>query len=429
MELTPNAKGCDRSEGWGESKGGSTWNGSNSEVGNTKGQAKGKGKGVVNVNETAATGEAKVAGPRLRDSIQEEVDEIVSINSNLFRSDFDGRVFQYLHAIHCVGGQEKVRKALQTIHLSTLQKQRNAVKKWPAYLATLLRKFFEDLGAEKKVERENAKVEAETYANQLSKSVDALFEAPIPLAPVGPKGEAGSNPAANPQEAGASRGSPQEWLHQVVTEEREQQWLKRGSDLLLSAVTAEPVSPVAIRSIPPGFTPPEVPSPSHVSMYASSPQHLGMISPPPGTMFVSTPLAHVSRSPPPFSPPPPPVPQLPPPPPPLPLHVHDPFKQQQTVPLAHPLQASAQVPTNREAARMISPPSAPPAKKNQQQSHQPRVVPPPPRKQKQVPSTAPPTAPPVAPPTDASGAQLIAKSTSLSSIRPPPWPAQYVTDA
>jgi len=224
-------------EGWGEKKDSGWSRGKGKSF--AKGQSKGKTKSASKASETASVGEANAAAPqlpRVRDEIQEEVDGIVSINSNLSRTDFDGRVFQYLHAIHGVGGQEKVRKALQTIHLSTLQKQRHAVKKWPAYLATLLKNFFDDLGAERKEERVRAKTEAEAYEKQLSPSVDAFFDKSVDKNVLG-------NPAANPQEAAAAAGdlrsTPQEWLQKAETE---QQWLRQGSNLILSALSPEHVA-------------------------------------------------------------------------------------------------------------------------------------------------------------------------------------------
>lgn len=462
--LTPNSKsrGVERQDSetgrggsWGrdDNKGQAKGQTTKSEV-SVKGQAKGKAKGASKVSEAPPAAEAKASAtqPRVRDEIQDEVDAIVSKNSNLLKPDFDGRVFQYLHAIHGVGGQEKVRKALETIHLSTLQKQRAAVKKWPAYLATLLKKFFDNLGAEKKEERDLAKVNADTYSKELSISVDALFEKPAETG----KEETGSrvpqdpnNPAANPQEAGA-----REWLQQVVTEEREQQWLRRGNDALLSALTEPtspgmPESPIAIRNIPPGFTPPQVPSPSH----ANSPAHGNMfgqqlsvaMSPAPG--FASTP-SPLMNSPPSFSPPPPPAPQLPlrpPPPPPTLSNVPDVFKQQPTAPPPPPpLPPHGHLPVSAEQQqgppRVISPPAAP-TTKPQQQTHQPRVVPPPQRRQQSPPYNAPNTAgavrpppgpppPPNAPPTDASGVQLLPETSwTVKSARPPPWPAQYVSAA
>lgn len=437
-----------------ENKGGNSPKNGKGEA-SAKGQAKGKAKNASKTSDTTPAQEAKTSGtqpPRVRDEIQEEVDAIISKNSNLQKTDFDGRVFQYLHAIHGVGGQEKVRKALETIHKSTLQKQRASVKKWPAYIATLLKSFFDNLGAEKKEERDRAKVTTEAYEKKLSVSVDALFKKPAELGKgatsSGPKEETGSqdpgNPAENPQEAGAST----EWLKQAVTDEREQQWLRRGNDLL-SSLTSEPMpkSPMARRSIPPGFTPPQVPSPSH----ATSPVHGNMFGTAAGMLpaaagYASTPPPQVMPSPPAFSPPPPPAPQLPlqaPPPPPMLPNVYDPFKQQPAAPPPPPPppplpQADVMTSTEQQqgAPRVISPPAAPTIKAGQQ-SHQPRVVPPPQRRQQPyndaraaAAAARPPPPPPCAPPTDASGAQLLPETSwTVKSARPPPWPAQYVSAA
>jgi len=443
-----------------ENKGGNSQGHGKGEA-SAKGQGKGKAKSASKIreamSETSPAQEAKTSGtqpPRVRDEIQEEVDVIISMNSNLQKTDFDGRVFQYLHAIHGVGGQEKVRKALETIHKSTLQKQRASVKKWPAYIATLLKSFFEGLGAEKKEERDRAKLTAETYEKNLTISVDALFkEAGKGAASSGQKDETKSQDPGNPAAANPQEPST-EWLQQAVTDEREQQWLRRGNDLL-SSLTAEPTSPgmphspIAMRSIPPGFTPPQVPSPSH----ASSPVHgmfgtTGMLPAAPG--YPATPPSQVMHSPPLFSPPPPPAPQLPlqpPPPPPMLPNVHDQFKQQLPAPPPPPPpplpQADVVTSTQQQqgAPRVISPPAAPTIK-TQQQSHQPRVVPPPQRRQqpynaasaaaagKGAPPPPPPPPPPCAPPTDASGAQLLSETSwTVKSARPPPWPAQYVSAA
>jgi len=428
-------------EGWGEKKDSGWSRGKGKSF--AKGQSKGKTKSASKASETASVGEANAAAPqlpRVRDEIQEEVDGIVSINSNLSRTDFDGRVFQYLHAIHGVGGQEKVRKALQTIHLSTLHKQRNAVKKWPAYLATLLKKFFDDLGAQKKEESFRAQTEAEAYEKQLSSSVDALFDQSVDKNVVG-------NPVANPQEAAAAAGdlrsTPQEWFQKAVTEEREQQWLRRGSNLILSALLE---SPIANTSIPPGFTPPQVPSPASSPLHGSllgnsvSSPGAGMASPLAGSMFASTPPSQVLRPPPPFTPPPPPPPHLslqPPPPPPTFL-VRDPYNQQQMASSAAPVHT--QQPTHQSihqpqgGPRVITAPS----NKNHPKCHEPRVVPPP-RRQQQSEGNAlnaagavRPPPPPTRPPMDASGAQLLPEASwtmKSTSLRPPPWPAQYVSDA
>jgi len=218
-----------------------------------KGNAKNGGK---EISEAQVSADVKQGGPRVRDEIQEEVDAVVKKNSSLVRSDFDGRVFQYLHAIHGIGGREKVRSTLEKLHLSTLDKQRSSINKWPAYLVALLKKMFNDLTAERKAEQKRAKVEAAEYGKQLSLSVDALFQKPVEVKVLV------QNPQENPQEADRA-------------EETEQKWLERGGDVLLTALGHSPKSaspsgtppgmlnkpPHAFRSIPPGFTPPE--SPAH----------------------------------------------------------------------------------------------------------------------------------------------------------------------
>lgn len=453
--------GCDDDNGgndWGRRKG----------EGSAKGQAKGKKRTIGKVSEAQPAAESHVsmkskpagAQPRVRDEIQEEVDAIVSKNSNLMKADFDGRVFQYLHAIHGVGGQERVRKALETIHFSTLQKQRASVKKWPAYLATLLRKFFEDLGAEKN----RAKVEAENYGKHLTLSVDALFDQPAQVAvPGGPneKTPQASGSAANPQEA--DRSSSPEWMGQGISEERDQKWLERGTDLLLSVLTEPqapglPASPLAIRSIPPGFTPPQSLSPAHQNLMSPlalahglgnsftnspcSPHHPGMFphplqAPPPPPL----PQAPVRMTPPQVPsqlPPPPPPPQLPsqpPPPPPTAFHMQDPYQQQRPAltPPPPPSQPPKLTPQRKGPPQVVSPP-APRKTGHQQQPHQPRVVPPPCRKQQPAnagPSPNGPPLPPTAPPMEP-GDQVLPEdswTTKSTPMLPPPWPAQWIPAA
>lgn len=472
--VTPNSKSRDdfenghsrsRSKGQPENKDSSGW-GYASGKGSAKGQAKGKGKGDTgkssegkssdNVGEAQVTGTTKpaVAQPRIRDEIQEEVDSVVSRNSNLLKADFDGRVFQYLHAIHGVGGQEKVRKALEIIHLSTLNKQRSSIKKWPAYLATLLKKSFEDLGAEKQQDKDRARIEAENYGKQLTLSVDALFAKSVEIRASGAKDPTtpiASGNAANPQEA--DLGAAPEWLQKSVTEDREQEWLQRGSNILRSTLSISSPDAASMRSIPPGFTPPEIPSPAHAhgqpslfSNSVSSPHQsgLGVISPPPGMAFHSTPPPQVPIPQLPFSPPPPP--QLPSQPPPMPptaaFQVHDPYKQQPTIaaqppsPL-HPPPPPQVVPKQHKQPSVIKPPPAAPSNGQRQQPHQPRVVPPPRRGPQPettaanvggAPPTVPPPPPPAPPPTEPAEQPEVSWNTNMPML-PPPWPAKYIPSA
>lgn len=65
----------------------------------------------------------------------------------MVRSDFDGQVRQHLHAIHSVGGLEGVQTAMQVVHKIVIGKSRADVRRWPAYMVTILKKVHEELKA------------------------------------------------------------------------------------------------------------------------------------------------------------------------------------------------------------------------------------------------------------------------------------------
>lgn len=92
----------------------------------------------------AAVDEQKERRSRTRDEIYKGISIVASENPTLSKSDFDGHVLQYLHAIHGVGGLETVNRALVLIHESTVNKTRSQIGNWPAYLATLLKKYHAD---------------------------------------------------------------------------------------------------------------------------------------------------------------------------------------------------------------------------------------------------------------------------------------------
>lgn len=92
----------------------------------------------------------------MKEDVLKELDALLQTNKTLQRADFDGRARQCLHAIHSIGGQQKVKDAMTMIHLATLQKTRGSVRNWPAWVSKLLRKFFEDLTAELRNERQRA---------------------------------------------------------------------------------------------------------------------------------------------------------------------------------------------------------------------------------------------------------------------------------
>lgn len=63
---------------------------------------------------------------------------------SLEKGDFDFRVRRYLLAIRSQGGRSKVKDALAMLQTYTLQKSRESVQVWPAYILTLLKKFEPD---------------------------------------------------------------------------------------------------------------------------------------------------------------------------------------------------------------------------------------------------------------------------------------------
>jgi len=84
-----------------------------------------------------------------KDDVNSEVDALLAIEGGgLQRSDFDFRVRRFLQELHKAGGRVKVRDALAMVQEYTQHKSREAVKNWPAYLLTLMKKFEPDLAAE-----------------------------------------------------------------------------------------------------------------------------------------------------------------------------------------------------------------------------------------------------------------------------------------
>mmetsp|Transcript_12815 Transcript_12815/g.36827 ORF Transcript_12815/g.36827 Transcript_12815/m.36827 type:complete len:680 (+) Transcript_12815:162-2201(+) len=78
-----------------------------------------------------------------------EVDEAITralyLIPTLQRADFDGQVKQYLHAIRTRGGSGRVFEAIQAIHTAMNGKTRSSVRRWPAYLVALLKRFLADI--------------------------------------------------------------------------------------------------------------------------------------------------------------------------------------------------------------------------------------------------------------------------------------------
>ncbi|CAE7264841.1 unnamed protein product [Symbiodinium microadriaticum] len=107
------------------------------------------------------------AAPRVKDEVFEEIRAVLSVNACalvscsasaelmvkgheeavLQHQFFDARVRQHLHALHGSGGRARLKAALQMVHQCTMNKTRQDVKNWPAYLVTLLKKFDADAAA------------------------------------------------------------------------------------------------------------------------------------------------------------------------------------------------------------------------------------------------------------------------------------------
>jgi len=93
-------------------------------------------------------------------------------------------------------------------------------------------------------------VEADTYGKQLSLS-DALFQKPVELKVTVGQRDA-ERRVANPQEADRETQPEGRLIVRLEDTEGRDQWLEKGM----------PESPRAVRCIPPGFTPPQVDSPT-----------------------------------------------------------------------------------------------------------------------------------------------------------------------
>jgi hypothetical protein len=103
---------------------------------------------------------------RVKDEVNEEIHTVCAGNTALQYSHFDSRVRQYLHAVHGAGGRKRLKEAIAFIQTATMQKTRQDVKNWPAYLFALLKKF----------DQEQARDEREARARQ--RVIDAQNSAP-----------------------------------------------------------------------------------------------------------------------------------------------------------------------------------------------------------------------------------------------------------
>jgi len=76
--------------------------------------------------------------------IEQAISTVLEMIPTLHRPDFDGQVRQYLHAIRSKGGQPGVLDAIQVIRIAMVGKTRTSIRKWPAYLVTLLKRFLQE---------------------------------------------------------------------------------------------------------------------------------------------------------------------------------------------------------------------------------------------------------------------------------------------
>lgn len=92
--------------------------------------------------------------------ISDHISLVLSSFSMLRRSDFDGQVRQYLHAICSVAGLEGVRAAMELLCEAVSGKTRADVKTWPAYFVALFKRYFKKISSEarqSRVEKLNAR--------------------------------------------------------------------------------------------------------------------------------------------------------------------------------------------------------------------------------------------------------------------------------
>mmetsp|Transcript_134103 Transcript_134103/g.388171 ORF Transcript_134103/g.388171 Transcript_134103/m.388171 type:complete len:646 (+) Transcript_134103:174-2111(+) len=76
--------------------------------------------------------------------IEDAISRALFLIPTLQRADFDGQVKQYLHAIRTQGGPARVMDAIQAIRAAMAGKTRSSVRRWPAYLVALLKRFHSE---------------------------------------------------------------------------------------------------------------------------------------------------------------------------------------------------------------------------------------------------------------------------------------------
>lgn len=129
----------------------------------------------------ATAGENEASAVRAKDEVFAEIRNFVDSNSALQMADFDYRVRQHLHALYGSGGRSRVHDALELVHKATMQKSREAVRNWPAYIRTLLKKFDSDLAVKDREARAHARIAA-AGASPTSLPTTPTGKAPGPAA-------------------------------------------------------------------------------------------------------------------------------------------------------------------------------------------------------------------------------------------------------
>lgn len=156
----------------------------------SKGDVRGKSASAAS-SETATTpseGDPSPVGAqqprRARDEIGDEVSAFLGRVTLIQRSDIDGFCMQWLHAIHGLVGQTGVHTAFQMMQKAIEGKTRSDVKRMPAYIAGLLKHFFNEATASAKIERERASAAASASsggsdaasASTMTKAAKVLLE-------------------------------------------------------------------------------------------------------------------------------------------------------------------------------------------------------------------------------------------------------------
>merc|ERR1719329_884458 len=92
------------------------------------------------------------------------------------------------------GGRGKVRDALTMVHEYTAQKSREAVKNWPAYLLTLLKKFEPDLAAEGRTGKKGGKSSTKAESREAPSGPSKEPPKEVPKKPLPEKKAAAEKP-------------------------------------------------------------------------------------------------------------------------------------------------------------------------------------------------------------------------------------------